>query len=113
PAYAEKITNSPEHQKLALRAAQEAMVLLKNEHNLLPLDLKKLKTIAVVGPNAADVHLGGYARDPGRGVGILEGIRQRVGPSAKVTYAAGCKITTRSEERRVGKECRSRWSPYH
>ena len=94
PAYAEKITNSPEHQKLALRAAQEAMVLLKNEHNLLPLDLKKLKTIAVVGPNAADVHLGGYARDPGRGVGILEGIRQRVGPSAKVTYAAGCKITT-------------------
>jgi len=70
------------------------MVLLKNEHNLLPLDLKKLKTIAVVGPNAADVHLGGYARDPGRGVGILEGIRQRVGPSAKVTYAAGCKITT-------------------
>jgi beta-glucosidase len=94
PAYAEKITNSPEHQKLALRAAQEAIVLLKNEHNLLPLDLKKLKTVAVIGPNAADVHLGGYARDPGRGVSILEGIRQRVGSNAKVTYAEGCKITT-------------------
>src|SRR5215467_6860641 len=79
PAYVEKITNSPEHQKLALRAAQEAIVLLKNEHNLLPLDLKKLKNIAVIGPNAADVHLGGYARDPGRGVSILEGIRKRVG----------------------------------
>jgi beta-glucosidase len=93
PAYTEKITNSPEHQKLALRAAQEAIVLLKNEHNLLPLDLKKLKTVAVIGPNAADVHLGGYARDPGRGVSILEGIRQRVGSAAKVTYAEGCKIT--------------------
>ena len=94
PAYTEKITNSLEHQKLALRAAQEAIVLLKNEHSLLPLDLKKLKTVAVIGPNAADVHLGGYARDPGRGVSILEGIRQRVGPHTKVTYAEGCKITT-------------------
>jgi len=94
PAYVEKITNSLQHQELALRAAQEAIVLLKNERNLLPLDLKKLKTVAVIGPNAADVHLGGYARDPGRGVSILEGIRKRVGSSAKVTYAEGCKITT-------------------
>src|SRR5215472_10867224 len=94
PAYVEKITNSQEHQKLALRAAQEAIVLLKNEHSLLPLDLKKLKTVAVIGPNAAHVHLGGYARHPGRGVSILEGIRKRVGSSAKVTYAEGCKITT-------------------
>ena len=93
PSYAERITNSPEHQKLALRAAQEAIVLLKNDPNLLPLDLKKLKTIAVIGPNAADVHLGGYARDPGRGVSVLEGIRQRVGSTAKVTYTEGCKIT--------------------
>ncbi len=93
PSYAEKITNGPEHQKLALRAAQETIVLLKNVRNLLPLDLKKLKSIAVIGPNAADVHLGGYARDPGRGVSILEGIRQRVGSNVKVTYAEGCKIT--------------------
>ena len=93
PSYAEKITNGPEHQKLALRAAQETIVLLKNVRNLLPLDLKKLKSIAVIGPNAADVHLGGYARDPGRGVSILEGIRERVGSNVKVTYAEGCKIT--------------------
>jgi beta-glucosidase len=96
PDYAERITNSPEHKKLALKAAQEAIVLLKNEGNLLPLDLKRLKTIAVIGPNAADVHLGGYSRDPGVGnqVSILDGIRQRVGSSAKVLYAEGCKITT-------------------
>jgi beta-glucosidase len=94
PDYAEKITNSAEHQKLAEKAAEEALVLLKNEGPLLPLNLKKVKTIAVIGPNAADVHLGGYSRDPGRGVSVLEGIRTRAGSGAKVLYAEGCKITT-------------------
>jgi beta-glucosidase len=71
-------------------------VLLKNDKNLLPLDLQKIKTIAVIGPNAADVHLGGYSRDPGPGnqISILDGIRKRVGDKAKVVYAEGCKITT-------------------
>lgn len=96
PDYAQTITNSAEHQQLALRVAQKAIVLLKNDKNLLPLDLQKLKTIAVIGPNAADVHLGGYSRDPGPGnqISILDGIRKRVGDKAKVVYAEGCKITT-------------------
>lgn len=96
PDYAQKVTNSPEHQQLALKVAQKAIVLLKNEKNLLPLDLEKLRTIAVIGPNAADVHLGGYSRDPGPGnqISILDGIRKRVGDRAKVGYAEGCKITT-------------------
>lgn len=94
PDYAEKITNSPEHRELALKAAEQEIVLLKNEGHLLPLDPKKLKTIAVIGPNAADVHLGGYSRDPGHGVSVLDGVRQRLGPGAKVLYAEGCKITT-------------------
>ena len=94
PAYAEKITNSPEHRALALKAAEEQIILLKNEGPLLPLDPKKLKTIAVIGPDATDVHLGGYARDPGRGVSVLEGIRQRLGSGVNVLYAEGCKITT-------------------
>ena len=100
PDYAEKITNSAEHQKLAEKTAEEALVLLKNEGALLPLNLKKVKTIAVIGPNAADVHTGGYSRDPGRGVSVLEGIRARAGSEAseasavKVLYAEGCKITT-------------------
>ena len=95
PAYAETTINSAEHRKLALRAAEESIVLLKNENHLLPLDSKKLKTVAVIGPDAADLHLGGYARDPGPGVGvtILEGIRRRLEPSAHVVYAEGCKIT--------------------
>jgi beta-glucosidase len=96
PDYAQKITNSSEHQQLALKVAQKSIVLLKNDNKLLPLDLKKLKTIAVIGPNAADVHLGGYSRDPGPGnqISILEGIRKRAGDGVKVLYAEGCKITT-------------------
>jgi hypothetical protein len=93
PDAAERITNSAEHQKLALKAAQEVVVLLKNDKNLLPLDLNKLKTIAVIGPNAAGIHLGGYSRNPLHAVSIVDGIRERVGSKAKVVYAEGCKIT--------------------
>jgi len=94
PAYTAKITNSPENQKLALKAAQESIVLLKNRGGLLPLDVRKIKTVAVIGPNAHDVHLGGYSREPGNGVSILDGIRQRLdGSGVKVIYAEGCRIT--------------------
>jgi len=93
PDYAVRTMNSPEHQKLALKAAQESIILLKNEGDLLPIDLKKLKNIAVIGPNAADVHLGGYSREAGHGVSILDGIRQRAGSQASVLYAEGSKIT--------------------
>jgi beta-glucosidase len=97
PDYAEKITNSPEHQKLAAEAASKVLVLLKNDKNLLPLDLARLKTIAVIGPNAADVHLGGYSRDSVHGVSILDGIKTYVGKRANVIYEKGCKITTAPE----------------
>ncbi len=94
PAYTERVTSGAEHRQLALEAAREVIVLLKNEKSLLPLDLDKLKMIAVIGPNAADVHLGGYSREPGHGVSILQGIRDRVGARAEVAYAEGCRITT-------------------
>jgi len=93
PAYAEKITNSPEHQQLALKAAHEAITLLKNQNGLLPLDKSQYRHIAVIGPNAAEVHLGGYSDNPGRGVSILEGIKDKVGSGAEVLYAQGSKIT--------------------
>ncbi|MGH9566942.1 MAG: glycoside hydrolase family 3 protein, partial [Candidatus Angelobacter sp.] len=93
PDYAEKITNNADHQALALKAAHETITLLKNQNNLLPLNTTKYKRIAVIGPNAADVHLGGYSDNPGRGVSILQGIKNKVGSSAEVLYAEGCKIT--------------------
>ncbi|HKD81544.1 MAG TPA: glycoside hydrolase family 3 N-terminal domain-containing protein [Candidatus Angelobacter sp.] len=93
PDYAEKITNSPEHGQLALKAAHEAIILLKNQDNLLPLDKTKYKRIAVIGPDAADVHLGGYSSKPGRGVSLLQGIKDKVGASGEVLYSEGSKIT--------------------
>ena len=97
PDYAEKTTNSPEHRALALKAAQKVVVLLKNDRNLLPLDLTRLKTIAVIGPNANGVHLGGYSRDPLHGVSILEGIKDRVGNKANVVYVEGCRFTDQND----------------
>ncbi|UWZ84462.1 CIA30 family protein [Occallatibacter riparius] len=97
PDYAERINNGPEHRQLALEAARKSLVLLKNDKNILPLDLAKLKAIAVIGPNAADLHIGGYSRDPGFGISVLDGIKARVGDKAKVLYEKGCKITTAPE----------------
>ncbi|MBI3474356.1 MAG: glycoside hydrolase family 3 C-terminal domain-containing protein [Acidobacteria bacterium] len=93
PAYAEKVTNSPEHQQLAAKAAREVLTLLKNQNGLLPLDRTKYKRIAVIGPNAGEVHLGGYSNKPGRGVSVLQGIKDKVGSSSEVLFAEGCKIT--------------------
>lgn len=92
PDAAEQITNCAEHRALALTAAQQAMVLLKND-GLLPLDLRRLSRIAVIGPNAADLHLGGYSEDPQTGRSVLDGIRAYVGERAEVVYAEGCRIT--------------------
>ena len=98
PEYAQKITDDLAHQKLAVKAAQESIVLLKNQGNLLPLDMKTLHSIAVIGPNAAEAHLGGYSRQPGHTVSILEGIRERLaGTGVKVLYARGCRITNGTE----------------
>ena len=94
PARAERVTNSEAHRALAAEAARRSITLLKNEGNLLPLDRERLKSIAVIGPNAERAHLGGYT-DPnqGRGVGVLEGVRAKLGERVKVNYAKGVHIT--------------------
>jgi beta-xylosidase len=93
PDRAAKTVNSQAHRELAAEAARRSIILLKNDRNLLPLDRNKLKSIAVIGPNADRAHLGGYSDNPGRGVSILEGITSKVGSNIKVTHAEGCKIT--------------------
>jgi beta-glucosidase len=92
PDEAERVNNSPAHRSLALQAARQALVLLKNAGDMLPLDIDKLKTMAVIGPNATELHLGGYSYDPGQGVTILDGIQARVGDKVQVLYAEGCRI---------------------
>ncbi|MGJ8661043.1 MAG: glycoside hydrolase family 3 C-terminal domain-containing protein [Bacteroidota bacterium] len=88
---------------LAKKAALESIVLLKNENQTLPLK-KKISSIAVIGPEAADVRLGGYS-GPGNGsVSILDGIKNKLGNKVNVGYALGS--TRRTEEFVVvPKEC--------
>ena len=93
PDRAVAVTNSAAHQALAAEAARRSIVLLKNQNNLLPLDRSKLKTLAVIGPNAASLHLGGYSDNPGRGVSVLQGVKDKLGAGVNVVYAEGCKIT--------------------
>jgi beta-glucosidase len=93
PNRAVQVTNSSEHRALAAEAARRSITLLKNDHNLLPLDRSALKSIAIIGPNADRVHLGGYSDNPLRGVSVLQGIKDKVGDKIKVTFAEGCKIT--------------------
>ena len=63
----------------------------------MPLDRTKLKSIAVIGPNAATVRLGGYSGTPAYTVSLLDGIRKKLGTSVKVDYALGCAITEEIE----------------
>ena len=93
PDEAERSAETPEHRALALRAAHEAITLLKNENNLLPLDRNKIHSIAVIGPNAGRVELGEYSGAPTHKVSILQGIKDKVGGKVTVSYAEGCKIT--------------------
>lgn len=78
-----------DHIQLAREAARRSIVLLKDENNVLPLK-KSLKTIAVLGPDAAEARLGGYSGPGIRKISILDGIRDKIGASARVLYAKGC-----------------------
>jgi len=82
-----------ERGKLVRQVADEAIVLLKNEGNILPLDASKLKTLAVIGANGNKVRVGGYAGTPPYFVTVLEGIQKRVGTGTKVVFAEGCRIS--------------------
>jgi beta-glucosidase len=85
-----EINDCEQHRALARAAASASMVLLKNDHDLLPLR-KDLRSIAVIGPNAYDhqVLCANYHGTPSRAVTPLEGIRDAV--SAQIWYAQGCK----------------------
>lgn len=83
---------SPEHKQIALEATRESMVLLKNDpvpgtkNKVLPIDLKKVKKIAVIGPNAEALNYGAYSGIPKDPITALDGIRQVVGNQAEIKY---------------------------
>lgn len=87
------VSKDPASKDLALKAARESIVLLKNENNLLPLQKGKYKKIAVVGPCANELFMGGYSGEPYEKVTLLQGIQNKVGNSSEVLFAQGCRIT--------------------
>jgi beta-glucosidase len=90
--------DSPEHAALALRAARESIVLLKN-NGLLPLDRRKLKRLLVIGTNACSVPLllGNYNGSPSHPVTLLEGIREVAGTNLQVRYEPGGPLALRRD----------------
>ena len=94
--YAQTITNNAEARTLAEQAARETTVLLKNDGTL-PLHAASLKTLAVIGPNAAKVDLGGYSNVPAHTVSVLDGIKGKVGDRVHIVSAEGVRITQKGD----------------
>ena len=80
------------HRKIALEAAEKGMILLKNNNNTLPFSDTKIKRLAIIGPNADEVHYGTYSNDSTPGISILEGMRTYGKGKFEVFYSEGFKI---------------------
>ncbi|MFZ4581478.1 MAG: glycoside hydrolase family 3 N-terminal domain-containing protein [Paludibacter sp.] len=91
---ADKIVVSPDTKNFVLQMAHESLVLLKNENNLLPLNLKSLKNILVTGPLASnkDAYTSRYGPQNLTITNVLEGVKNYVGKSSNVDYVQGCEV---------------------
>ena len=90
-----KRVHTPVHIALSQQIAEESIILLKNDKQLLPLNINTLKSLAVIGPNANQVQYGDYSstRDNRSGTTILDGIKELVGNKVKVNYAKGSTLS--------------------
>ncbi|MBJ2173518.1 glycoside hydrolase family 3 C-terminal domain-containing protein [Aureibaculum sp. A20] len=95
PKKVSHLIHTEESVNLAREIAEESIVLLKNENHVLPLDISKIKSIGVIGPNADQVQYGDYSytKDNASGVTILDGIKKYADNKFTVNYAKGCNIT--------------------
>jgi len=91
-----RTVNCDEHKALALEIARQGIVLLKNEGNILPLDKNKIRSIAIIGPNAAVARFAGGGSshvNPYYSISPLKGIQDKVGDKITVYYAQGSGLT--------------------
>lgn len=87
--------NTEEHKKIALDAAKEGIVLLKNNNSILPLDLNKIKSIAIIGPNSKTAITGGGGSSmviPLNPISPFEALQKKIGDKVKINFAQGCVI---------------------
>ncbi|MFL6727432.1 MAG: glycoside hydrolase family 3 N-terminal domain-containing protein [Sphingomicrobium sp.] len=92
-AAAEARTATPDAVALARQAAREAVVLLKNDRGLLPLDASKIHRMAVLGTHARDTPIGGYSDEPRHVVSLLEAMQEEGKGKFAVDYSEGVRIT--------------------
>lgn len=88
--------NNPDHIALAREIAEESIVLLQNDKGLLPLDLDKIGSIALIGPNADQIQFGDYtwSRNNSDGVTIRRALEQSIGDNVEINYAEGCALVS-------------------
>lgn len=88
-----ELNDCKEHNKLSLEVARKSMVLLKND-GILPIEKSKLKSIAVIGPNAdSQIMLkGNYSGTASKYTTILEGIHEAIDEDTRVYYSEGCHL---------------------
>jgi beta-glucosidase len=91
-AACEKFVGSKNNIALALKMAEESIVLLKNDSSILPLIKENIKSIALIGPNAKSLDTGVYSIPNTRIVSIFDGIKNIAGGTIIINYAEGCKI---------------------
>jgi beta-glucosidase len=93
PATAEAKTATPDAIALAREAADKAIVLLKNERQILPLDLSKIGRLAVIGTHAKATPIGGYSDVPKHVVSVLDAVREAANGRFVVDYSEGVRLT--------------------
>ncbi len=103
---AAEVVGTPEHRKALLEAARQSIVLLKNQDNILPLNVEKLRKVALIGPLADDAlqQLGDWTLGTGQAskgdhpreatVTVRDGLLRRLGERVKLTVSRGCEITS-------------------
>ena len=90
--YDESKVNTAEHKQIALDVAKEGIVLLKNENSILPIDINKVKSIAVIGPSSNLARTGGGGSSmvvPIESVSPLEALKNKIGSKIKINFAQG------------------------
>ena len=93
-AAADREVDGPEHNEVALQASRESIVLLKNENSTLPLDARKIRRIAVLGPNAdaRGFALGHYGPLAVEVTSVLDGLKKNLGARCEIVYEKGCEL---------------------
>ena len=106
PVKENTVISQKAHQEYALEMAKKAIILLKNDNNTLPLDINKIKSLAVIGPNAHEnkpkkgtfTLLGGYSGVPPYYVSVLDGLKKKLDGKVDINYAKGCNLLNDSKK---------------